>query len=398
MMKVLISGASCAGLTLAYWLSRYGFSPTLVERAESIRTGGYKIDVRGSALGVLRRMGIFEEVAQAGTDMQGATVVDKTGKVIAQMSGNDFGLREGDDLEILRGELCQILRRHAQEVPIIFGDTIKAIKMEPDGVQVAFEKANPQSFDLVIGADGLHSNVRRLVFGEEPLFAKNLGLYLCVFSVPNTLGLDRWEMEYADLGKIVNIWSSRSCVDAKACFGFTAPDFAFVPGDFAAQAELLRRTYEGVQWQVPELLKAMDTTSDFYFDSATLICMDRWSKERVSLAGDAGYSASPMSGQGTSLALIGAYVLAGELYKARSDYKRAFSEYENKLRPFVKQNQLLAIKAAKLMNRQEQNRFVTWLHELVLKCAHGFWVSFFTERARRRIKRAANAITLEDYE
>jgi 2-polyprenyl-6-methoxyphenol hydroxylase-like FAD-dependent oxidoreductase len=188
-MRVLISGAGPAGLTAAYWLRRYGYRPTIVERAPSLLVGGYKIDVRGAALQVLRQMGVHDAVAAAHTDMPGAVLVDKVGKVLKRMSGDDFGHRVGGDLEIVRGTLCQILRDHLGDVELLFGDTIQGITQSPNGMQVQFANSGVREFDCVIGADGLHSNVRRIAFGEESRFLRDLGLYLCVYSVPQLLEL-----------------------------------------------------------------------------------------------------------------------------------------------------------------------------------------------------------------
>jgi 2-polyprenyl-6-methoxyphenol hydroxylase-like FAD-dependent oxidoreductase len=178
-MRVLISGAGIAGLTVAYWLRRYGFTPTIVERAPSLLTGGYKIDVRGTALQVLRRMGIHDGVVAASTDMQGALLVDKNGKAINEMTGGAFGHRVSEDLEIVRGTLCQILMDHIPDAEFIFGVSIRAISQSSDRVQVEFTKNSPREFALVIGADGLHSNVRAIAFGDESRFVRDLGLYLC---------------------------------------------------------------------------------------------------------------------------------------------------------------------------------------------------------------------------
>ena len=339
-MKVLVSGAGLAGLTVAYWLRRYGFAPTVVERAPSLLTGGYKIDVRGTALQVLRRMGIHDTVVAAGTDMQGAVLVDRDGIVINKMSGDEFGHRVGEDVEIVRGTLCQILMDHIPDAEFIFGDTIRAISQSSDGVQVELAKHGPREFDLVIGADGLHSNVRALVFGDESRFVRELGLYLCVYTVPNYLNLDRLEMQYTELGRVAAIWSSRGDANAKACFGFVAPARVDLR-DRAQQQQVLKNVYEGIGWEVPRLLEMMPSATDFYFDAAAQICMDHWSRGRVALVGDAGYCASPMSGQGTSLALIGAYVLAGELAAAAGAYQTAFQQYEKEMRPYVLLNQAL---------------------------------------------------------
>src|SRR5215467_2686752 len=260
-MRVLISGAGIAGLTVAYWLRRYGFTTTIVERAPSLLTGGYKIDVRGTALQVLTRMGIHDAVVAASTDMQGALLVDRDGKVINEMSGDKFGHRVGEDLEIVRGTLCQILMDHISDAEFIFGDSIRAIAQSSDRVQVQFAKNSPREFDLVIGADGLHSNVRAIVFGDESRFVRDLGLYLCVYTVPNYLNLDRLEMQYSELGRVAAIWSSRGDANAKACFGFAAPSVHIDLRDRAQQQQLLTNVYAGIGWEIPRLLEMAPSTS-----------------------------------------------------------------------------------------------------------------------------------------
>jgi 2-polyprenyl-6-methoxyphenol hydroxylase-like FAD-dependent oxidoreductase len=396
-MRVLISGAGIAGLTVAYWLRLYGFSPTIVERAPSLLTGGYKIDVRGTALQVLRRMRIHDAVVAASTDMQGALLVDRDGKVINKMSGDAFGHRVGEDVEIVRGTLCQILMDNVSEAEFIFGDSIQAISQYSDRVQVEFTKNSPREFDLVIGADGLHSNVRGIVFGDESRFVRELGLYLCVYTVSNYLNLDRLEMQYSELGRVAAIWSSRGDANTKACFGFAAPSIHIDLQDRAQQQQVLTNVYKGIGWEVPRLLEMMFGAPDFYFDAAAQIRMPHWSQGRVVLVGDAGYCASPMSGQGTSLALIGAYVLAGELAAASGAYQTAFHQYEKEMRPFVMLNQALGIKSANLMRSKEKRNVFIWLLEQIMQIAPGRMIEFFINRSTRRIHQAANAITLKDY-
>src|SRR5262245_9269947 len=396
-MRVLISGAGPAGLTAAYWLRRYGFTPTIVERAPALPTGGYKIDVRGTALQVLRRMGIHDAVVAAGTDMQGALIIDRDGNVINRMSGDAFGHRAGKDLEIVRGTLCRILMEEISDAEFMFGDSIHAIAQSSDGVQVAFGKNGARDFDLVIGADGLHSNVRRIVFGDEARFLHELGLYLCVYAVPNYLNLDRMEMQYTELGRMVAIWSTRGDANAKACFGFTAPSVRVDHRDRARQERVVRDVYQDIGGEVPRLLELPPGASDYYFDLAAQIRMAHWSQGRVVLEGDAGYCASPLSGQGTSLALIGAYVLAGELAAAGGAWQTAFQQYEQEMRAFVGLNQALGVRSAKLMRSGESKSVAAWLLAQLMRMAPGRMVEFFVNRGTARIQQAANAITLKDY-
>jgi 2-polyprenyl-6-methoxyphenol hydroxylase-like FAD-dependent oxidoreductase len=396
-MRIFISGAGIAGLTVAYWLRSYGFIPTVVERAPSLLAGGYKIDVRGTALEVLRRMRIHHAVVAAGTDMQGASLVDREGKVINEMSGDAFGHRVGEDVEIVRGALCQILKDNIADAEFIFGDSIRALSQRSDGVKVEFTKNSPREFDLVIGADGLHSNVRGIAFGEEARFIRDLGLYLCVYTVPNYLNLDRVEIQYSELGRIAAIWSSRGDANAKACFGFAAPSIHIDLRDRAQQQQVLTNVYKDIGLEVPTLLEMMPDAADYYFDVAAQIHMPHWSQGRDVLAGDAGYCASPMSGQGTSLALIGAYVLAGELAAASGAHQIAFDRYEREMRPFVMLNQALGIKSANLMRSKEKRNAFAWLLEQMMQIAPGRMVEFLINRSTRRIHQAANAINLKDY-
>ena len=313
------------------------------------------------------------------------------------MSGDAFGHRVGEDVEIVRGALCQILKDNILDGEFIVGDLIRAISQRSDGVKVEFTKNTPREFDLVIGADGLHSNVRGIVFGEEARFIRDLGLYLCVYTVPNYLNLDRVEIQYSELGRIAALWSYRGDASAKACFGFAVPSIHIDLRDGAQQQQVLTNVYKDIGWEVPRLLEMMPDAADYYFDVAAQIHMPHWSQGRVVLAGDAGYCASPMSGQGTSLALISAYVLAGELAAASGAYQTAFDRYEREMRPFVMLNQALGLKSANLMRSKEQRNLSTWLLEKMMQIAPGRMVEFFINRSTRRIHQAANAINLKDY-
>jgi 2-polyprenyl-6-methoxyphenol hydroxylase-like FAD-dependent oxidoreductase len=338
-----------------------------------------------------RRRRPFGRAVHAGHDEADARI--EFGKVINEMSGDAFGHRVGEDVEIVRGALCQILKDNILDGEFIVGDSIRAISQRSDGVKVEFTKNTPREFDLVIGADGLHSNVRGIVFGEEARFIRDLGLYLCVYTVPNYLNLDRVEIQYSELGRIAALWSYRGDASAKACFGFAVPSIHIDLRDGAQQQQVLTNVYKDIGWEVPRLLEMMPDAADYYFDVAAQIHMPHWSQGRVVLAGDAGYCASPMSGQGTSLA----YVLAGELAAASGAYQTAFDRYEREMRPFVMLNQALGLKSANLMRSKEQRNLSTWLLEKMMQIAPGRMVEFFINRSTRRIHQAANAINLKDY-
>ncbi|AKU94619.1 monooxygenase, FAD-binding [Labilithrix luteola] len=396
---VLISGASVAGLSVAYWLRKHGFRPTVIERAPAIREGGYKVDLRGAAIEVASRMGILEAIRGACTDMQGASFVDATGKTFATVSAELFGLHESADVEIMRGTLARLLFERAQDgIEYVFGDSITAIVQGPERVCVVFEKGEPRDFDLVIGADGMHSNVRSLVFGEESEFIRDFGAYVSIFTVPNHLDLDRSERVYVSPGKTANVYSTRGDNEARALFLFASEPVAHDRRDLGAQKRILRDVFGGEAWEIPRLLEAMERTPDFYFDRVAQIQIDRWSNGRVVLLGDAGYAPSLASGQGSSQAVVGAYVLAGELAAADGDHVRAFENYERVMRGYVNENQELGREAIKhMIVRSKEGLWVQTLMLRVLPHLPQMALGWFYSRLKRRVEQAANAVTIEDY-
>ncbi|WP_297773415.1 FAD-binding protein [Mycobacterium sp.] len=350
MSEVLVSGASVAGTAAAFWLGRHGHSVTVVERHRGPRPGGQAIDVRGPALTVLDRMGLLGAAQKRKTQIRGSSVVDRDGNEVSRdtESTPTGGPIDSPDIELLRDDLVELLYGASQwTADYIFDDTITALDDDGAVVRVTFERAAPSEFDLVIGADGLHSNVRRLAFGPEENFIERLGTHAAIFTVPNFLGLDYWQMWHYGDSTMAGVYSARNNAEARAMLGFVETDLRIDYRDIEAQFAELERRMTGDGWVRPQLLDYMRTAPDFYFDEMSQITMDRWSRGRVALVGDAGYCCSPLSGQGTSVALLGAYILAGELKSAShdgtADHERGFANYQREFGDYVQRNQWLVV-------------------------------------------------------
>ena len=345
MKKVLISGAGVAGSSLAYWLHHHGFATTVVEQSPSRRLGGQAVDIRGVALEVVERMGLGEEIKQVRTRMRGMTVLDRDGNEVGRSTEATFssGRLDSGDVELLREDLTQLLHeRTSGDVRYLFGDSITAIDEEADGIYVTFEHASPCMFDLVIGADGLHSQVRALTFGSEKQFLTPLGMQIAIFGTDNFLALDNWQiwLQGGDAG--YGIYPVRDNRELRITLGYAAADGDVDYRNVDQQKLRASERLAHLRWKTPTLLEAMWEAKDFYTDAMAQIHMPCWSKGRVALLGDAACCASPLSGQGTSLALVAAYVMANELARTRDDHHAAFIRYEERMRPFVLRNQALA--------------------------------------------------------
>ncbi len=340
-VRVLISGASIAGPALAHWLHRRGAVVTVVEQSPGLRPGGQAVDARGVAKEVIRRMGLDAAVRAVRTDTAGAYTVDADGKVLATFRADDDG---GDgyisEIEVLRGDFAQVLYDDTRDrAEYLFGDRIGDIAQDADGVDVIFASGNRRRFELVVGADGLHSSLRGMVFGPREQFVRHLGLVLAFYTVPNEFGLDRWLLDYQEAGRSAGLRPIRDATHAIAMLSFPTPDFDVNYRDIGAQKQLLREQMADFGWLTPRILAHIDDTPDFYLDQVAQVVMDRWSSGRVGLLGDAAFSASPMSGGGTGLALVGAYMLAGELAAADWDPAAGFAGYEERMRDYVDANQ-----------------------------------------------------------
>ncbi|MFI7614814.1 FAD-dependent monooxygenase [Nonomuraea terrae] len=339
MPGVLVTGASVAGPALAYWLARGGWEVTVVERFDGLRDTGQNIDIRGAGRHVIRRMGLEEEVKAAGTGETGTEIVDDDGRCVAYLpKGQDDSGGMTAEVEILRGDLARLLyRRTAHSARYVFGDEIAGLVERSSHVDVDFSSGARESFDLVVVAEGMTSRTRRLMFPDA--VPRYLGLCLVYTTVPRIAAdTDRWRWYHPGGGRAVTLRpDNHGTIRATLSFLSDTPGPANLPA--AEQERLLRRVFQDAGWETPRVLDAIDA-SPFYFEAVGQIRLPSWSKGRVAVVGDAAYCASPLSGMGTTLALTGAYVLAGELLAA-AGHRAAFARYEALMRPYAHSAQKL---------------------------------------------------------
>lgn len=340
--KVLISGAGIAGLALAFWLNRYGYAVTVVEKAGTPRSGGYPVDVRGTALEVVRRMGILPRLRDAHVDSRRITFLDGDGGHVASLSPHAVaGSVEGHDLEVRRGDLADALHTAVRdEVEFLFDDSVDALDQSGHGVDVTFRRGGSRTFDMVFGADGLHSRTREFLFGPEERFHRYLGYCFAVFTLRNTFGLSHEVTMWNTPGRAAALYAVGDSDDVHAFLAFARPEPPFGTAAFrtaAGQRELFAAQFADAGWEVPGLITALRDADDLFLDVVSQIRMPRWSQGRVALLGDAAYAPSFLTGQGTGLALVGAYMLAGSV--AGRDHAAGFAAYEHATREFVTLNQ-----------------------------------------------------------
>lgn len=345
-MKILISGAGIAGPTLAYWLARHGFEPTVVERAAGLRSSGTPVDVKGAAVSVAERMGVMPRLREAATDVTALSFVNAKGRQVGRVNMRALQQASGSrEVEVRRRDLATILyeagRDHAE---FVFDDSIATLSQDAGGVDVTFERGRPRRFDLVIGADGLHSTVRRLAFGPESGLVRHLGVYVATLPLDTPVEHRREVVMFNAPGRAVALHPSKG--DALAAFMFRSPE---VPGfdhrDTEQHKRLLTAAYGEDPWRLPELLDHVRAADDLFFDSVSGVRLADWSKGRVTLLGDAASSVS-LFGDGSTLAMAGAFTLAEEL---AAGLEGAFRRYETRHRVLVDPKQSNVSMASRLL-------------------------------------------------
>lgn len=342
--SILISGAGVAGLATAYWLTRFGFPCTLVERATSLRTGGQAVDVRGTAVDVLRAMRLDTAVRARRTRTRGSSVLDRQGNELRRDESRTFsgGRLDSGDIEVFRDDLCVLLAQALEaRAELRFGEAITALVEDADGVTASFGSGTHGHYDLVIGADGVYSNVRRLVLDPCDACVQPLGVAMALFSAPNLVGLANWEWMYRDEALGVVVYPTNDNAELRVGVGFASDPQRIDRGDVAAQRAYTQAQCASLGGRLAALIGTLSPDSRLYYGDLAQVHLAHWSHGRVGLVGDAAFCASPFSGQGTSLALVGAFVLASELARTPRDCGDAFARYEQRMRPYVSLNQAL---------------------------------------------------------
>jgi 2-polyprenyl-6-methoxyphenol hydroxylase-like FAD-dependent oxidoreductase len=345
---VLICGAGVAGPTLAYWLARSGFAVTVVERAQGARSSGSPVDVRGDAANVAERMGVLDRLRAAGTHVTGLRVVDDDGRSLARLDLAASGQGGPRWVELPRAVLASVLYEAARdEAEFLFDDTVVALEQDPGGVEVTFDRAPPRRFDLVVGADGLHSAVRGLAFGPEADHLCHLGLYVASLWLDTPLADARDVLLYNTPGRAIAVHPAVG--RPGALFMFRSPELpGFDHHDIEQHRRLLMAAFAGGRWRTPELLDRALATDDLFFDAVAAVQLSSWSVGRVGLLGDAAACASFL-GDGSSLAMVGAATLAEELAATPTDPAGALCRFEARHRTRTDPVQGAAFRGSRLL-------------------------------------------------
>jgi 2-polyprenyl-6-methoxyphenol hydroxylase-like FAD-dependent oxidoreductase len=331
--RVLISGAGIAGPALACRLADAGAETTVVEISPRLRRSGFAVDFRGPThMRVLERLGVLDELSALQTHAGAMRTVDATGQTIFELPA-EFA---GGDVEVRRRDLSAVLhRRSADRTRYVFGDSITALHDRPDGVEVQFRSGTSATYDMVVGADGIHSAVRRLAFGHEAGYVKHLGYYIAGWDVPNDVGALTTSQQYNVPGRMASIAADdRDPATAGALFVWSSPPLDIGWQDLDQQKREIHGAFAGLGWHVPRLLDGLTGATDLYFDSISRVSAPAWQQGRFALLGDAAWGVT-LGGMGVGTSVVGAYVLAGELARTGGDVRTALAAYETFMRPYA---------------------------------------------------------------
>jgi 2-polyprenyl-6-methoxyphenol hydroxylase-like FAD-dependent oxidoreductase len=338
--RILISGASFAGLSTAYWMNKSGYNVTVVEIAKGLKKGGTPVNIEGNTVGIVKRMGLFDQIQsnRITTEVMEFKNSDDVTERSTSLQ-NDSDQMAKDEYQIERDILLNIMFEAVKDdVEFIFGDSIASLKEENDGIDVTFKGGSKRSFDLLFGCDGIHSAVRKYCFGDEAEFLHFLEAYFSITIVDKLLIRENTIQMYNEPGKAIMLNTYNNKTDIVLCF-FSEKEIPYDYRDEEQQRNMILNQFSGMGWRTPELLAEVEKSKTFYFDKLCQIKMVSWTKGRVALVGDAGYCASPAAGKGGSLAIDGAAALADAFQKCHGNFELAFQEYNESFRPFIEEVQ-----------------------------------------------------------
>lgn len=337
--KILISGASFAGLSTAYWMNKMGYKVTIVEIGSQLKTGGTPVDITGNTVEIVKKMGLFEQIKNNRLNLEKWEFKDAEDN-----TGYSFFLDQTDEeFEIERDILLKMLHNTIKnDVEFIFNNSITEIDEIDDSVIVTFKDGLKDQYELLFGCDGIHSGVRKIWFGDESKYSHFLGQYFSIAIVDKYLIKDSTLQLYTEPNKAIMLNTYNNKTDVV----FTFRPEKEISYDFRNQSqikEIVSSQMNGISWRANELQKELLNSTSFYFDKFCQVKMTSWTKGRVALVGDSGYCASPAAGMGGSLAIIGAAALADAFEKNNGDYELAFQSYNKDLRPFIEKVQTSAV-------------------------------------------------------
>jgi 2-polyprenyl-6-methoxyphenol hydroxylase-like FAD-dependent oxidoreductase len=348
--NVLISGASFAGLTTAYWMNKLGYTVTVVEVSKGLKKGGTPVNVGDNVADIVQRMGLFEQIQAARLKMEGAEVKNADDVTEGALQLPPGSAPSEVDWEIERDTLLDLMFGVVEhDVEFVFGNSIEALDETENDVRVSFEDGSQRSFALIFGCDGIHSRVRKLRFGNEAEYAHFLGQYFSITIVNELLIKENTTQVYNEAGKFVMLNAYNNKTDIVLCFS-AEKEISYDYRDEAQQRKIISEQFAGQGWKIPELLEKVANSTSFYFDKICQIKMPSWTKGRVALVGDAAYCASPAAGMGGSLAIIGAVALADAFQKHRGNAELAFQDYNESFRPYIERVQADAVNNLDVLN------------------------------------------------
>ncbi|RYZ43442.1 MAG: FAD-binding monooxygenase [Myxococcaceae bacterium] len=343
--RVLISGASFAGLSTAFWMSRLGYEVTAVEVARGLRTGGTAVDIKGNTVDIVRRMGLFDQIRSNRLSLQRWEMKNERDVTERSLVLRGEGEAPSDDeFEIERTVLLNMLFDAVKDpIEVVFNDSVTALSETKDSIEATFARGARRTFDLVFGCDGVHSAVRRLWFGDEARYMYFLGQYFSITIVDRLLIERNTAQMFNVPGKAVMLNAYKNNTDIILAFA-SDTEIPYDRRDEEEQRRIVADQFVGVGWRTAELLKEVRSSRSFYFDKLCQIRMPSWTKGRVALVGDAGYCPSPAAGMGGSLAIDGAAALADAMREHDHDFELAFRAYNERFRPFIEQVQAEAVR------------------------------------------------------